>query len=345
MPAPPDANIGCNGRAVQPGSYNRGVQTTPQIVTVTLNTAVDRVIEAPGFAVGAHLRGRMVSRYPAGKAINVSRALARLGRSSIATGFVGQEEASMFDRFLAGAGPGRTVGQLLAVRGRTRENITIIDPQDHTDTHIRDEGFEVLEHDVQRMQVKLALLSRPGTIMVISGSLPPGLSADVFRELLAAAQDGGARLLVDVEGGLLKPVLARLSRPLWHVSLNRAELAQWAGHADVGDDAGLVRAARSINEQALHVTVTAGPEGAWLVTADGAWRGRAENLPPIANTVGCGDCFVAGLIDAHLHRRQLPQTLQSAIGVATANAVSTGVAEFDEADVQRWEQETRISPA
>jgi fructose-1-phosphate kinase PfkB-like protein len=77
------------------------------VITVNLSTAIDRVLEVPDFRIGGHARVRQISRYPAGKAINVSRALARLGRTSIATGFVGQHEQDHFDRFLRSMSPGR----------------------------------------------------------------------------------------------------------------------------------------------------------------------------------------------------------------------------------------------
>ena len=49
------------------------------IVTVTLNPAVDKVLEVPGFHVGAHVRASVASLLPAGKGVNVARGLVRLG--------------------------------------------------------------------------------------------------------------------------------------------------------------------------------------------------------------------------------------------------------------------------
>ena len=61
-----------------------------QIVSVTLNPAVDWVLEAPNFKVGSHIRARRIGWYPAGNGINVSRVLATLGTRSVATGFIGR---------------------------------------------------------------------------------------------------------------------------------------------------------------------------------------------------------------------------------------------------------------
>ena len=59
-----------------------------RIITVTLNPALDTVLESPKFGVGKHVSATRVVSYPAGKGINVSRALAAIGVRSVATGFV-----------------------------------------------------------------------------------------------------------------------------------------------------------------------------------------------------------------------------------------------------------------
>ena len=59
------------------------------IITVTLNPTIDRIIEVPGFMLGGHQHGRLRIREPAGKAVNVSRALSELGITSSAVGWVG----------------------------------------------------------------------------------------------------------------------------------------------------------------------------------------------------------------------------------------------------------------
>ncbi len=92
------------------------------IITVTLNAAVDRVIEVENFTIGAHQTGREVSRVPGGKGVNVSRILAALDAPSIATGFIGKENRSVFDPIFR---DGTIADELVVLDGRTRENVTI----------------------------------------------------------------------------------------------------------------------------------------------------------------------------------------------------------------------------
>ncbi|MEX0654888.1 MAG: hexose kinase [Phycisphaeraceae bacterium] len=322
---------------------------TNAIITVTLNTAIDRVLEVDDFHVGEHVKAREALRYPAGKGINVSRALARIGRDNVATGFVGQAEMLEFEHLLAEARPGRSLCQLLAARGPTRENITILDPKNHTDTHVRTTGFEITRHDLQRLVSKLGLLARPGALVLFAGSLPQGMDMADFDTLMYVAIGGGAKVVLDVGGRLLAEStsleMASLadaepepvggsggSKMLWMIKPNRRELAEALGQAPdaLTDEAAIIDAGRRIARRVAWVVVTLGPAGALLFHQGRVWRGRCD-VPAneVINTVGCGDCLLAGLLDAHAAGRAPEDVLRWGIATASANALLAGVAGFD----------------
>src|SRR5690606_31031305 len=106
-------------------------------------------------------------------------------------------ELAMFEEHLEEVGGNRIVCQLLIVRARTRDNVTIVDPIDDTETHIRDEGFEVRPEDVARIASKLALLASDESIMVFAGSLPPGVSSSAFAHMVERCSERGATIVVD----------------------------------------------------------------------------------------------------------------------------------------------------
>ena len=333
----------------------------PPILTVTLNTAIDRVLEVEGFAVGAHLPARELSRFPAGKGVNLSRALARIGRDNIATGFVGSEDADSFEQLLKAASPGRANCQLLSVRGRTRENITILDRINHTDTHIRTAGYELSRNDVQRIISKIGLLTREGSIIVISGSLPSGMTVANLDTLIYMAIGGRAKVVLDLEGKLLAQcssvelavageedepppsVEGERSRMVWMVKPNRQELADALGLEKLEGERQLLEAGRRLTRRVSWVVLTLGAQGAILFGREGTWRGWCEVDPDqVVSTVGCGDCLLAGVLDAQAAGAEPEEVLRNGIAVATANALRPGVAEFDADLVHRTYAVTRI---
>lgn len=293
-----------------------------RIATVTLNPAVDRVLEAPGFAIGKHASARRVAMYPAGKGINVSRVLALLGRRSIASGFVGRGELSMFEEHLEETGEGHVICQFLKVRNQTRDNITIVDPIEDTETHIRDEGLPVQPEDVARMSSKLSMLAREGTVLSFGGSLPPGVTPDAFAHMIARCQEGGAQIAVDTSEEALR---ALQGQPLWLAKLNRSELATLADRPTETREQ-VIEAARGLSESGggpvKNVLATMGADGAVLITAGVGLFGQVAVHPGrIVSTVGCGDSLLAGVLAGWTGASDWTAALREGLAAATADAV------------------------
>lgn len=309
-----------------------------RIVTITLNPAIDRVLEAPQFRPNEHLRARRLFQYPAGKGINVSRVLGILGSRSIATGFIGASELAFFEESLERQGQGRITMQLLIVRGRTRENITIMDPVLDTETHIREEGFTVHRDDVRRIISKVSMLAHEDAIMVFSGSIPPGVTIGDLRTMLHRCHDNGALTVVDTSAADL-PALR--SEPIWLAKLNATELAALSSMPTTTLDEAFA-AARAVSRAhggtIANVIGTRGPEGAILITADGEEYTAQAFVHPglIASTVGCGDALLAGVLQRWTRDHDWDEALRLGIATATANAISRerGTLRFE--DVQDY---------
>ncbi|WP_432796998.1 1-phosphofructokinase family hexose kinase [Poriferisphaera sp. WC338] len=320
------------------------------IVTVTLNTAIDRVLEADNFAVGGHVRANQKLRYPAGKGINVSRTLARLGWQNVATGYIGETHAAEYNEFLRSIKPGRINNQLLAVRGATRENITVLDPVNHTDTHIRTEGYEISEHVSGRIISKVGLLARQGTMIVFSGSLPPGMTVTDYNTLVYVAISAGSQVVLDVDGDVLKSLVQigtgdhAETKPFFMVKPNLHELEEMLGIGSLQSEDEIVAAAKQIAGVVQWVVVTLGEGGAIMISPDGAaWRGRCDVLSEeVQNTVGCGDTMLAGMIDGQMRDAEPEEVLRRALALATANAMEPGVAEYELSLVAELETRTQV---
>jgi 1-phosphofructokinase len=307
------------------------------VVTVSLSPAIDRVLEVPDFKIGGHQKGRLLSRTPAGKAINVSRALARLGVKNTATGFVGYDQLEMFETFLEESD---VQSQLLAVDERTRVNITLVDPNNNVETHIRDVGFHVGDADLTRLRKKLNLLCSDRSLVVFSGSCPPGIEARQFASLIAMCVQSGAKVAVDTSGD---PLRAVRDKPLWLAKPNTAELADLAGRPL--DDEQIIQTGLDLSDTYRALIVSRGEAGGYLFIDRSALVGHVPVARErIRNTVGCGDCLLAGFVAAQMHGKNVRDSYRHAIAVATAAACSLGPADFDLDDVAEFEQAAGVEP-
>jgi len=303
---------------------------TPLVITVSLNPAIDRIMEVPRFAIGQHQRGRLVSRTPAGKAVNVSRALATLGVRNIATGFLGEQEVEFFEKAFD---PSRVQAQVLPLPAPTRENITIVDPVAHIETHIRDVGFVIGDTHRIRLGKKLSLMCREGSIVVFSGAVPEGISPEQFVDLLEICISAGARVAVDTSGA---PLRAAASLPLWLMKPNVAELSEIAGRP-LTTEADLLAAGRDLARRVKTVIVSRGEAGGFCFISDSVLAGHVPLEPErVRNTVGCGDSLLAGFIAGQILHDNVRDSYRYALAVATASAVGLEPCRFAMKDVQEF---------
>ena len=287
---------------------------TPLIVSVGLNPSLDRIMHVPDLQVGSHMRGRLVSVQPAGKAVNVARLLGLMGTPCILTGFVGAEDRDRFKRSFEKT-PVRV--EMFDVHAATRENITLIDPsRGGLETHIRDVGFTVSEDDLGHLKKKLSILAVKGAYVIVAGSLPAEMSPDTFADLLEVCRGKGALVAVDSSGPGLEAV--RKARDLWLIKPNRQELAELAGKP-VETEADIKAAAKPLLKHIDHVVVTLGAEGAYLFSRQGAWRARPHvEHQEVIKTVGSGDALTAGFVQFHAVRKSLPECLRWGVACGTA---------------------------
>ena len=302
----------------------------PTILCVSLNTALDRIFEVPDLEIGGHVRGRLVSVQPAGKAVNVARLLGTLGTECILTGFVGEGDRHRFARSFAKTG---VRVEMFEGHGPTRENVTLIDPSRGQETHIRDVGFALAAGDLARLRKKLSILATKGAYVLFAGSLPPGIEADAFTALVAECAKRGARVAVDSSGPGLEAV--RRVEGLWLAKPNREELSELTGRkVETGSE--IRAAAEALLERIGEVVVTRGEEGALLFTRAGAWRATPHlDQAEVASTVGCGDALLAGFLQAHARGAPPEECLKRGVAVGTAKALKVRAGEVDPADVER----------
>lgn len=259
------------------------------IVTITLNPAIDQTVFLEKLKVGNVNRTQRFYRQVGGKGINVSSMLGDFGLQSTATGFLGKENPRLFaDLFKTKM----IRDEFIKIPGETRTGVKIIDETSHETTDINFPGLEPTFVELQLFEKKLRKLIKPDRWFVVAGSLPAGISTNFFEEILALLKRGGAKIAADTSGDALKIAIASgadLIKP------NHLELAELLGH-DLPDFASRVDAARCLQrEKVPHVVLSLGSEGALFIAPEKAVMASA---PPVkvVSTVGAGDSMLAGYL-------------------------------------------------
>ena len=302
------------------------------IVTVTPNPAIDVTLEVDVLELGEVNRTTDKHRDPAGKGINVARALSKNGHSTIAVFPADPVNGSWIIRALASAGVDSSTTPIL---GEVRNNYTIVDGAGRT-TKINEPGPVVTPAEIDALVEKVEWrLDEHPTWLVAAGSLPKGLDADFLVELGTRARAKDVRYAVDTSGTTLARVTSSGAPHL--IKPNLEELSELVGHelVTVGD---VVEAARSVLPEG-DCLISLGENGALLVTPDQVlWAGH----PPVTvdSTVGAGDSALAGYLSVSskgdfpsLHHAALATAV--AWGSAAVTLPATTVPGPDNIDVER----------
>jgi 1-phosphofructokinase family hexose kinase len=306
------------------------------IYTLTLNPGLDLELTVAEMGFDQVLRASAVRSDCGGKGFNVSRALAALGERSVAMGLLGGKTGERLEDELSRLG---IATDFVRLAGETRTNISIVtDPATHY-LKVNQPGPAITAGERQALLEKVRTAARPGDWWALSGSLPPGIPAGFYGELIEAIQLAGARAILDSSGAPLAEGCR--ARPFL-VKPNAGEAADLTG-LDAAMPDGARAAAEKILESGVELAlVSIGKQGALLAGAAGAWLGR----PPAVeerNPVGAGDALVAGTLRGLAHGLPLPEVLRwgVACGSAAASLPGTGVGDLEMVEAIRGGVEVR----
>lgn len=299
--------------------------TRARVLTVTLNPAIDQTISISDFAAGKVNRVKATQSHPAGKGVNVATVLDDLGIKTIVTGFLGLDNARLFDELFASR---QMEDAFIRIPGETRTGLKIIDEVSHDTTDINFPGLTPGPGDVSALLEKLSSITPTGGWVVLAGSLPGNVDATLYRQLIEHVHASGAKVVLDTSSASLKTAVR--ARPEV-VKPNHAELNELAG-SDLKSPAEIVSAARSLLiEQGIQLAVISlGGDGALFITETQALHATPPAVT-VKSTVGAGDTMVAGIVYAQLQQMPLEEIARIATAMG-AHAVTRIGAGLDSAD-------------
>ena len=195
------------------------------IVTVTPNPSIDRTVTLPVKLVrGSVHRVSSVSSEPGGKGVNVARAL-RLAGIDVVTVLPAGEH----DPILAALRAINVEFHAVPVVAAVRTNLTITE-SDGTTTKINEPGAVIEPADIDALTQAVIERAQSAHWVVLSGSLPPGMSDDWYSTMVAALRPYGCKVAVDTSDAPLVALAADLERAAPDlIKPNSEELAGLSG--------------------------------------------------------------------------------------------------------------------
>lgn len=287
------------------------------IYTVTFNPAVDYIVHTKELTAGAVNRSDSEEIYFGGKGINVSLVLAQLGVKSIALGFVAGFTGEAIEKGIAQAGIEADFVHLDS--GFSRINVKI---KSEKETELNGQGPDIDGKALDKLFAKLDRIDT-GDTLVLAGSIPASLPADIYERILEKLNGRNIRVVVDATKDLLLNVLKY--KPFL-IKPNNFELGE-IFDTEMKTTEDIVKYAGKLQEMgAVNVLVSMAGDGAVLLDEYGKTHICGVCKGKVKNSVGAGDSMVAGFI-AGCEKGDYEYALKLGTASGGATAFSDGLAE------------------
>lgn len=301
------------------------------ILTVTFNLALDVTYHVSGFRPGSATRVEDVARRAGGKGVNVARVLHQLGHQVVVSGMAGGFHGRAARADLEALG---VRDELVEIEAESRLTVVVVDRQGSA-TGFWEPGPVVSAEEWKAARAHISELMESVSVLVLAGSLPHGVPADGYAQLIAAAGQAGVPALLDAEGEALK--LGVAAHPAV-VKINASELSGATGEHD------LTTGARALQDAGARVVVvTAGPAGLTCFTDQEVLR-AAPPRELTGNPTGAGDAASAALAVGLRDAVAWDVTLADAAALSAATVCAPLAGSFDPAAYRRLRATIRSAP-
>jgi 1-phosphofructokinase len=289
-----------------------------------MNPAVDKTIVISDFRLNHVNRIESIQLDAAGKGINVSKSIKKLGGRTKTFAFLGGENGKYIEDTLEAE---RISIIPVYVPHNTRVNTKVVDYKNQTFTDINEPGGHVGDVALNKFKSILRQYVTSQSVVVFTGSVPKGVPSTIYKELIENYNAIGAITVLDADGDLLSEGIKACPKV---VKPNIHELEKYLRRS-LNTDEDIIHAGKDLVKAGIEIVVISlGEKGAVLITEDLVYK--AEGLEvDVKSTVGAGDSMLAGLCYGLNKNIPLEKTMALAIATSAANVMTEGSqpAEFD----------------
>lgn len=289
------------------------------IYTLTLNPAIDYFLKFESFSQGELNTPTETYKLPGGKGINVSSILKNYDTDSICIGFIGGFTGDFIDSSLKEQGLNI---HFLKVKEDTRINIKI--NNNGLESEIAGTSPIISKENVNELLNFLKSNLKDNDILVLSGSVPPSLPKDIYKQIIASI-DKDVKIILDTRG---EPLKEALENGVFLIKPNKDEINEFFNENFSTTDE-LIEAGKKLQHLgAKNVLISLGAKGSIFITEKNIFIGNVPKGELISSN-GSGDSMIGGFVYGLENKFTLEEAYKTGIASGSATAFSKGLAKFD----------------
>ena len=269
--------------------------------TVTLNPALDYILQVDDFGIGKINRTKTEKILPGGKGLNVSIVLKNLEIDTVAIGFIagftGDELRKQMEQ------KGVKTEFIKVQNGITRINVKISSNQE---TALNGIGPDIDEKDIEELLQKINEITSDD-LVILSGNIPKSIPKNIYQIICDILEKNNVTFVVDATRELLIDVLKY--KPFL-IKPNKEELEETFKVKITTKDE-LVTYAKKLQDMgAQNVLISLGGDGAMLLNKEDKVYYSKAPKGKVINTVGAGDSMVAGFLAGYKRQKIMNKLLK-----------------------------------
>ena len=288
-----------------------------KIITITVNPTLDKSVLVPSLIENQKLRCTDIKYEPGGGGINISRAIKKLGGSSMALFLAGGHFGSYFINLFKKK---KIEYESFSIKNETRESLIIFDELNAKQYLLDMQGPIVFENEWHNLLTHISKL-KDVAFIVASGSLPRAIPIDFYAQIARIAKKMGAKFILDTSG---EPLKLAINEGLFLIKPNLKEMGILSGINKIEREKAKVEALKIIKSKKCEaIVISLGADGALLVTADYTEHFLAPKVA-VKSTVGAGDSMLAGLVLKLAENQNLQNAVRYGVACGAAATMNSG---------------------
>ncbi|OGD16343.1 hypothetical protein A2V47_02080, partial [Candidatus Atribacteria bacterium RBG_19FT_COMBO_35_14] len=282
--------------------------------------AIDVILEVNNLIINHYNKVLDAHTTSGGKGINVSKAVRGCGRETIAIGFLGGGRGRMIEEELREMG---ITTNFWHIEEKTRSNTIIRDKKTGQHTLLSEAGPKITEYDLEMLKSIFYRVMSQCSVVTLSGSLPRGVSVDIYGDLISIAKERGVKTILNTSG---EPFVKGLEKKPFLAKPDLRESNQVFG-IKIDKEKDAINAAKEVVQRGAEIgVISLEQEKDVIATRDEIWVAET-NYHEIVNLIGAGDALVAGFAIALTEEGK---NLEEAIKFSMACALASALREEEE---------------
>lgn len=306
------------------------------IHTLTLNPAIDRILYLPELKRNITNRIFKQTDTLGGKGTHVSINLNLLGLTNnafgICHGSTGHHIITMLKE------QGIKVSFNHYETGESRTNYLLIEESGDC-TIIAEPGVLLTGRDLEQLTDTMEKTINPNDYLILSGDASNSPDPSIYNHITKKLSAKNLRIFLDTSGDSLKECV--LASPFM-IKPNLDELSALCGKGIEETTDSIIKAIGQLEKYNITViAVSLGNKGSIIKCPEGIYHA----IPPavdVKNTIGCGDCFLAGFVYGIYNHLSITETIRTATAVSAATTESAISAGYDPSRAAKLKEQVTV---